>query len=104
MAKAYVANSAMARSGTLAAFSLIFLSELGDKTFFIAALMAMKVGRWITFSAATAALAVMTFISVAIGVAFKSVPDALTTGVPIGEYLAIALLVYYGVTTLRVRG
>jgi putative Ca2+/H+ antiporter (TMEM165/GDT1 family) len=40
--------------------SLIFLSELGDKTFFIAALLAMRCGKWISFVGSTAALAAMT--------------------------------------------
>ncbi len=39
----WAANSVLGRSGFLAAFALIFLSEIGDKTFFIAALLAMKV-------------------------------------------------------------
>lgn len=42
-AQEYVKNSAVAKSGALAAFALIFVSEIGDKTFFIAALLAMKV-------------------------------------------------------------
>ncbi|GFH33526.1 GDT1 family protein, partial [Haematococcus lacustris] len=58
-------------SGFLAAFSLIFLSEIGDKTFFIAALLAMKVGKWISFGASLASLSLMTLISVAIGVVFS---------------------------------
>jgi putative Ca2+/H+ antiporter (TMEM165/GDT1 family) len=37
----------LGRSGFLAAFSLIFLSEMGDKTFFIAALLAMRLGKWV---------------------------------------------------------
>ena len=36
-------NSALSRSGFPAAFAIIFVSEIGDKTFFIAALLAMKV-------------------------------------------------------------
>ena len=36
---------ALAKSGFTAAFALIFVSELGDKTFFIAALLAMRLGR-----------------------------------------------------------
>lgn len=40
--------------------SLIFLSELGDKTFFIAALLAMRCGKWVSFVGSTAALAAMT--------------------------------------------
>lgn len=39
-------KEALARSGFTAAFSLIFISEIGDKTFFIAALLAMKVRNW----------------------------------------------------------
>lgn len=42
-AQEWAAQSVLGRSGFLAAFSLIFLSEIGDKTFFIAALLAMKV-------------------------------------------------------------
>jgi hypothetical protein len=71
--QSYLMNGPMGRSGLLASFSLIFLSELGDKTFFIAALLAMKLGRWISFTGSLAALAVMTLISVAIGAAFSKV-------------------------------
>ena len=35
---------AVAKTGFTAAFALIFISELGDKTFFIAALLAMRMG------------------------------------------------------------
>lgn len=40
--------------------SMIFLSEMGDKTFFIAALLAMRMGKWISFVGSTAALSAMT--------------------------------------------
>ena len=40
----------MGRSGLLASFSLIFASEIGDKTFFIAGLLAMRVGRTLAFT------------------------------------------------------
>ena len=43
--KATLVDGPLGRSGFLAAFSLIFLSEIGDKTFFIAALLAMRLGR-----------------------------------------------------------
>jgi len=36
-------TSGLSRSGFPAAFAIIFVSEIGDKTFFIAALLAMKV-------------------------------------------------------------
>ena len=38
-------TSGLSRSGFPAAFAIIFVSEIGDKTFFIAALLAMKVRR-----------------------------------------------------------
>ncbi len=99
----YVANSPLGKSGCLAAFALIFLSEIGDKTFFIAALLAMRVGKWLSFTGSVAALSLMTFVSVGIGVVFKNVPDQFSSSIPIGQYLGIALLVYFGLKTLKVR-
>ena len=54
------------REGVVEGFLLIFLSELGDKTFFIAALLALKYkeSRGLVFGASFGALAVMTVISV----------------------------------------
>ena len=53
--------------GFAQAFSLIFISELGDKTFFIAALLAAKFGKLVSFTGSVGALVVMTAISVVIG-------------------------------------
>lgn len=47
----------------LASLSVILVSELGDKTFFIAAIMAMRHPRLIVFAGAIAALALMTVLS-----------------------------------------
>lgn len=47
--QAYLMKGPLGRNGMLAAFCLIFLSELGDKTFFIAALLAMKLGKLVSF-------------------------------------------------------
>ena len=47
--------------------SLVFLSEIGDKTFFIAAILAAKASRLLTFIGCGSALAFMTAASVAIG-------------------------------------
>jgi len=49
------------------AFSSIVVSELGDKTFFIAAIMAMRYNRVAVLCGALAALFIMTFISVVFG-------------------------------------
>ena len=98
----YVANSPIGKSGCLAAFALIFASEIGDKTFFIAALLAMRVGKWLSFTGSVAALSLMTFVSVAIGVVCKNVPDRLSSSIPIGQYLGVAFLLYFGFKTLKV--
>lgn len=47
----------------LKTLSVIFVSEIGDKTFFIAAIMAMKHPRVMVFLGAMSALAFMTVIS-----------------------------------------
>ncbi|TPX68408.1 hypothetical protein SpCBS45565_g03105 [Spizellomyces sp. 'palustris'] len=51
----------------LMSFSVILLSEIGDKTFFIAAILAMKNSRFLIFSAAMSALTVMTVLSAFLG-------------------------------------
>lgn len=99
--KDYLVNGPLGKSGFLAAFSLVFLSEIGDKTFFIAALLAMRLGKWVSFFGSLAALAVMTAISVGIGVVFSRVPDALKSSVPVGELCGVALLVFFGYKSLR---
>ncbi|XP_053212914.1 transmembrane protein 165-like [Panonychus citri] len=55
--------------GFIASISVIIVSELGDKTFFIAAIMAMRHNRWTVFMAALSALILMTILSVSVGVA-----------------------------------
>lgn len=47
----------------VAAISVIVVSELGDKTFFIAAIMAMRHPRLTVFLGAASALAFMTVLS-----------------------------------------
>jgi len=89
------------RLGFAASFTLVFVSEIGDKTFFMAGICAMRVGRLKAFLGAALALAVMTAISVAIGVLFKQVPDAFTTSLPVAEYIAVALLIYFGIRAIR---
>jgi len=89
------------KAGFISAFSIIFISELGDKTFFIAALLAMKRGKFLVFTGAVAALAIMTVISVALGVVFQKVPTVLSSqSLPIGQYLGAALLVYFGIRNI----
>lgn len=93
--------AAIAKSGFSAAFALIFVSEIGDKTFFIAALLAMRHSRLLVLLGASGALALMTVISVVIGRIFQTVPAQLQTTLPIGEYAAVALLVWFGVRSIK---
>jgi len=51
----------------IAAITSIVVSELGDKTFFIAAIMSMRYNRMAVFGGAIAALVIMTGISTAFG-------------------------------------
>lgn len=53
--------------GFVEALSVILVSELGDKTFFIAAILAMRNNKLTVFLAAIAALAVMTVLSALLG-------------------------------------
>ncbi|KAK9180203.1 hypothetical protein WN943_029410 [Citrus x changshan-huyou] len=71
--------AAIAKSGFTAAFSLIFVSEIGDKTFFIAALLAMQYEKVLVLLGSMAALALMTVLSVVIGIIFHSVPSQFQT-------------------------
>ena len=88
-------------SGFFQAFSLVFVSEIGDKTFFIAALLAAKTSRLISFAGSVGALAVMTVLAVLLGLAFHSVPTVFTSGLPLDDIVAAAAFLYFGVITLR---
>ncbi|XP_078440424.1 GDT1-like protein 1, chloroplastic [Wolffia australiana] len=92
-------------TGFTSAFLLIFFSELGDKTFFIAALLAARNSGLVVFLGTFGALAVMTVISVVLGRTFHYVDDLLPfrfgeTDLPIDDIAAVCLLVYFGVSTL----
>lgn len=87
-------------TGFLQSFSIIFVSELGDKTFFIASLLAAKYGRFVSFTGSLAALSVMTIISVVIGQLFHAVPSSISKGIPFDDYIAVAAFAYFGVKTL----
>ncbi|KAJ0963657.1 hypothetical protein J5N97_028779 [Dioscorea zingiberensis] len=93
--------SALAKSGFTAAFTLIFVSEIGDKTFFIAALLAMQYDKALVLLGSMGALSLMTILSVIIGRVFKSVPAQFQTTLPIGEYAAVALLTFFGFKSIK---
>ena len=72
--------------GFLSSLSVILVSELGDKTFFIAAIMAMSYSRLIVFSGALLALAVMTALSVFMGAITAIIPRYITYYVSTGLF------------------
>lgn len=78
----------------LASLSMIIVSEIGDKTFFIAAILAMKHSRWMVFGGAISALGFMTFLSVVLGYATIIIPRVITF------YVCTALLAIFGVKML----
>ncbi|XP_057450025.1 protein PAM71, chloroplastic isoform X2 [Lotus japonicus] len=92
-------------TGFASAFLLIFFSELGDKTFFIAALLAARNSAGVVFVGTFGALAAMTLISVVLGRTFHYVDELLPfrfgeTDLPVDDIAAVCLLVYFGVSTL----
>ncbi|GJN67433.1 hypothetical protein PLIIFM63780_004873 [Purpureocillium lilacinum] len=77
-------------------FTMILVSEVGDKTFLVAALMAMKHDRMVVFSAAFGALLVMTVLSAVLGHAVPTlIPKRLTS------FLAAGLFLIFGAKLLR---
>eukprot|EP00978_Attheya_sp_CCMP212_P013025 scaffold32493_cov59-Attheya_sp.AAC.8 len=91
----------LSQTGFYQAFSLVFVSEIGDKTFFIAGLLAMKTSRLISFIGSIGALAVMTIISVLIGQIFHAVPSGLSQGLPLDDIAAVAAFAFFGIKTLK---
>jgi putative Ca2+/H+ antiporter (TMEM165/GDT1 family) len=66
-------------SAFISSLSMILVSEIGDKTFFIAAILAMKKSRLEIFAAAIAALALMTMLSALMGFTLPNIlPPSLT--------------------------
>ncbi|KAK9915411.1 hypothetical protein WJX75_008822 [Coccomyxa subellipsoidea] len=89
------------REGVVSGFLLILFSELGDKTFFIALLLALKQSQGLVFAGTFGALAVMTVISVALGQVLHQLDELLpANSLPLDDIFAAALLVFFGVKTL----
>ena len=80
---------------TVNGFTMTVATELGDKTFMIAAIMAMRYNRLLVFVGAAGALLVMTVLSVGIGVALPNLMPKQYT-----HYAAAALFAYFGVKLL----
>jgi putative Ca2+/H+ antiporter (TMEM165/GDT1 family) len=97
----------LADTGFYQAFSLVFVSEIGDKTFFMAGLLAMKTSRLISFIGSMGALFVMTLISVIIGQTFHAVPSgwlggegSFLGGLPLDDVAAVIAFAFFGFKTI----
>ncbi|MHC5611020.1 MAG: TMEM165/GDT1 family protein [Nostoc sp.] len=77
-----------------AALLLITVSELGDKTFFIAVILAMHHPRRLVFIGVTGALAAMSILSVLFGQAVSLLPKVYI------HYAEIALFIAFGIKLL----
>lgn len=73
---------------------LITVSELGDKTFFIAMILAMHHSRRLVFTGVVAALAAMTILSVMFGQAVAKLPEVYV------HYAVIVLFFAFGIKLL----
>ncbi|KAJ5124169.1 uncharacterized protein N7515_007994 [Penicillium bovifimosum] len=77
-------------------FTMIIVSEIGDKTFLVAALMAMRHPRLVVFSAAFSALIGMTVLSAVLGHAVPTlIPKTFT------KFMAAILFLIFGVKMLK---
>ncbi|MEO0409357.1 MAG: TMEM165/GDT1 family protein [Cyanobacteria bacterium P01_A01_bin.135] len=83
----------------LAAFTasllLITVSELGDKTFFITAILAMRHRRRWVFAGSVGALAAMTLLSVLMGQAATLLPAAVVKWAEIGLFAIFGIKLLY---------
>jgi len=82
--------------GLLNSVAMIIVTELGDKTFFIAAILAMTNDRGAVYAGALGAVAVMTVLSVVIGFALPALLPRKYT-----HYMAALLFVFFGIQLLR---
>ncbi len=73
-----------------ASLLLILIAESGDKTFFIAAILAMRHSRWLIYAGVIAALALITVLSIVVGKAASLLPQRYI------YYAEIALFVGFG--------
>jgi Ca2+/H+ antiporter, TMEM165/GDT1 family len=91
----------------LAAFTagllLITVSELGDKTFFIAAILAMRHPRRWVFVGAIAALAAMTVLSVLLGQAASLMPVAYVRWAEVLLFVSFGLKLLYDASQMAAQ-
>jgi Ca2+/H+ antiporter, TMEM165/GDT1 family len=97
----------MITEGLLAAFTagllLITVSELGDKTFFIAMVLSMRHAKTLVFAGVVAALATMTVLSVLLGKAVSFLPKTYIDYAEIVLFLAFGLKLLYDASRMSAK-
>ena len=83
------------RDGLVSSFTMILFAEIADKTFFIAAIMAMRYSKLIVFMGAWSALAVMTGLSVALGYVVTFIPQYITHIIAGILFFVFAIQMFY---------
>ena len=84
----------------ISGFLLITVSEIGDKTFFIAMILAMQHPRKLVFTGSIAALAAMTMLSVGAGQAASLLPDIYIHYAEIGLFIIFGFKLLYDATQM----
>lgn len=69
--------------------------EIGDKTFFLAMMMAMKYKKWVVFSGGYGALAIMTVLSTVFGAVITTLVSKTIT-----DLIVAGLFFYFGIKLL----
>lgn len=87
-----------------ASLLLITISELGDKTFFIAAILATRHARRWVFVGAVLALALMTILSVAVGQIATFLPEQTLKAAEIGLFLLFGVKLLYQAGQMSAAG
>lgn len=90
-------------SAFTAGLLLITVSELGDKTFFIAVILAMRHSRRLVFAGVVAALAAMTVLSVLMGKVASVLPERYIHFGEIALFLGFGLKLLYDATKMPAK-
>jgi putative Ca2+/H+ antiporter (TMEM165/GDT1 family) len=91
-------------TGFTAGLLLITLSELGDKTFFIGAILAMRHPRRWVFLGVILALAAMTVLSVGLGQVATLLPQHYVEATAIALFLGFGLKLLYDASRMAPTG
>lgn len=89
------------RDGFVSSFTMILLAEIADKTFFIAAIMAMRYNKVIVFAGAYSALVIMTGLSCALGQVVGLIPQYITHYIAASLFAIFALQMIYEAYKMR---